>query len=1065
MTDKAGELPLKENLAWAWEKVRKQYRSDAGWRDEAEIAAFESNLPSELSSIGSSFRSGNYTLRPIRFIPQPKSRDQDGRIRLRPMYWVSVRDQVAWTALVNILGPHIDDKMPAWSYGNRLYRPAWNTVDGDLDHLHIGPYRHTSGNLYRTFSQSWTLYRRHIYLTLHRMAASENREKYITLDVKERALLNAEDRKEAHQRLAYLREDFWRPMTAPDEIYWATIDFKTFYPRLDVQRILSSILKYSPNELLTPQIRQLLSQLLQFEVNSDGWSEDDLKESGYDASEIGLPTGLMVAGFLANTALLDVDAEIDQQTELKQIAHFRYVDDHVVLARTYEDLLSWISTYRRLVEVPRIASFNLEKLGPEALCKVLESPSAVTAVDFELAKRASRLNQRHPKPFLTRTLAKLSNLGQINFDLLDESETEAAEADLEFLLLADIPDSEVRKSTRLSFAAGKLARLRSSPRASLTLLADLTRQSAELGVKLRRLRLSNPLDTDGQISDLEVRQFLANVSATSERQRMSDALTKKQRHTFYLLLQVIHENPEKLRLWQRALEYCRSAGFAGIQDLLMEIREIISTDPIAGAYLYAFFVQELTANLLRALSPFVVVDGAPVSLETESRYVSFIRDAASPLAEVNSRTLLFVEQSERLFAVAKKVAMNVNVVLGDSSIASSTESGVDSGKVEDFWRELPVGAATPGAVAWWLERGMSQVNSDEPTLAWKLISSTLPPNEHSWRAWKQYPSALPEIALQSIWSSEVYLPESEAGWILDAERSTEGIALRWGLRPIGVANAPSPALRAIQRHLQWRGSSVSLPRWADLTKQWHESDSSDPRAGEWTALRIVQLIAEEIVDPSNSSSNARLAELLIPENIAIPERWLTKESEIVTWEYWRHEMANPKLGFCPSEGTLQDRRIIAFEEYGDQDFGWQTVRALGLILLGLLRRSFAWPASWNAGSSSLSWSYQARAMIGSLSCSTLSTSILEACLLDRSRESFLIPSQQHGISYEPDDFNDPQPLPNALEVSGALLAAQKILERLQISVLDQRPRQLIPVGIEQLARLATPAGTERDLYE
>src|SRR3546814_7881522 len=69
--------------------------------------------------------------------------------------------------MATVLGPELDRKMPAWSYGNRLYRAAWyeeESPEGKGSQLNIGPYRHSAGHLYRHFKHSWPLYRRHISL-------------------------------------------------------------------------------------------------------------------------------------------------------------------------------------------------------------------------------------------------------------------------------------------------------------------------------------------------------------------------------------------------------------------------------------------------------------------------------------------------------------------------------------------------------------------------------------------------------------------------------------------------------------------------------------------------------------------------------------------------------------------------------------------------------------------------------------------------------------------------------------------------------------------------------------
>ncbi|PSJ19890.1 hypothetical protein CVH10_20485, partial [Halomonas sp. ND22Bw] len=65
---------------------------------------------------------------------------------------------------------------------------------------------------------------------------------------------------------------------------------------------------------------------------------------------VGIPTGLFVGGFLANVAMLDIDLIADQMlSDTRQIAHFRFVDDHEVLAYDFETLRVWIQTYMGLL--------------------------------------------------------------------------------------------------------------------------------------------------------------------------------------------------------------------------------------------------------------------------------------------------------------------------------------------------------------------------------------------------------------------------------------------------------------------------------------------------------------------------------------------------------------------------------------------------------------------------------------------------------------------------------------------------------------------------------------------
>ena len=165
-------LQLPETGLWAWRKVRRAYQAADSLYDPAELAAFELNLEAELDAIRAAFAEGRWSNRPLRLVPQPKSPDKQGAPRMRQYFEVSVRDQVAWAAIATVLGPELDRKMPAWSYGNRLYRAAWYDDEreaGKTSRLNIGPYRHAAGHLYRRFKHSWPLYRRHISLTARRM--------------------------------------------------------------------------------------------------------------------------------------------------------------------------------------------------------------------------------------------------------------------------------------------------------------------------------------------------------------------------------------------------------------------------------------------------------------------------------------------------------------------------------------------------------------------------------------------------------------------------------------------------------------------------------------------------------------------------------------------------------------------------------------------------------------------------------------------------------------------------------------------------------------------------------
>lgn len=127
-------LTRPENLYWAWNKFQRNIRYGNIVYDEIEVAQFEANLKQEFDRIIEQFKSLTYQMGAIRPLPHPKKPDDNGDVQARQLFWIPVRDQVAWIAFVNIVGPWLEEKMPPWSYGNRLYRSVW--IDETEDDKH-----------------------------------------------------------------------------------------------------------------------------------------------------------------------------------------------------------------------------------------------------------------------------------------------------------------------------------------------------------------------------------------------------------------------------------------------------------------------------------------------------------------------------------------------------------------------------------------------------------------------------------------------------------------------------------------------------------------------------------------------------------------------------------------------------------------------------------------------------------------------------------------------------------------------------------------------------------------
>lgn len=235
------EITEHKNLYWAWEKTKWCYKPGDIWFNEIEVAAFEANLDIELASIRKDILSGTYTNTAIQPVPFPKGKNADGP-RTRQTFWVSVRDQVTWIAVVNIIGKYLDSAMPFWSYGNRLFVPVFKE-EGEKE-WKFGSYRNTSRYIFRTWKQSWPMFRRHINITTKFLSRRQAGLELIDLDEIETELLETNKAlvNEHPLKVRYLEADYWK-IDFDGNLFWASIDFEKFYPSVKHSAIKSNLIR------------------------------------------------------------------------------------------------------------------------------------------------------------------------------------------------------------------------------------------------------------------------------------------------------------------------------------------------------------------------------------------------------------------------------------------------------------------------------------------------------------------------------------------------------------------------------------------------------------------------------------------------------------------------------------------------------------------------------------------------------------------------------------------------------------------------------------------------------
>ena len=162
------KIANKENLMLAWRKIENLFVPGDVWYDPLKMAAFKYRLKNNIETISDSLLSGTYRPKPIIPVPFPKSKkDREEEIPIRQSFIVDITDQLVWVAICNVIGVYLDTKMPAWSYGNRLYIRWWKDKD---DRWQVGNYRNSVPSLYRNWNQSWPQMRKKITMSLKLMA-------------------------------------------------------------------------------------------------------------------------------------------------------------------------------------------------------------------------------------------------------------------------------------------------------------------------------------------------------------------------------------------------------------------------------------------------------------------------------------------------------------------------------------------------------------------------------------------------------------------------------------------------------------------------------------------------------------------------------------------------------------------------------------------------------------------------------------------------------------------------------------------------------------------------------
>lgn len=1070
------------NLYWAYQKAKNIYRPGDIWFDELQLAAFEADLGNQLESIGKDILEQCYRLQPICPVAFPKSSNSDGP-RTRQTFWISVRDQVTWLAVTNIIGRYLDAKMPFWSYGNRLYISMFYGAGEDgSSGLQFGYYRNTTRYTFRKWSQSWPLYRRHINITSKFMTKKE-KDVLADLDEQENSLLENNERLVDHPLKAeYLEKGYWKS-TKHNGLYWAGLDLEKFYPNLNLDVVKRNLISYLPVKHHSNELIALISSLLDFRLDLTGWNDLELTQIQLERVEQyrNLPTGLFVAGFLANVALIDIDHQVTLLLKNnRNIAHFRYVDDHLILATSFEELVNWISEYKILIDHSNIGTtFNLEKTEPELLRAYFEGVETGEGNVEELraaAKKQTSLDPDFPSPLMTKTLAKVSKIAGTSFNLLSPEEEKNLVTDIEHLLVTDFPDHELRKDTRVSFAARMLS----------SIVPQITVDSAE-SYRLHRnicLKTSVAIEMEKKknkvagssranlITELKLKKEEIKkdkLDLIKEEARLSKEESRLAFRTTRLLLKAVSDNHDKVRLWGRVMEFflCSGTGkFKLVSTELRKLRSAKETNDLSITFLHSLILQVLSELLFRVIR---ILSYSGSSHKKKKRAMQFAKnilqqDVFIYFVNKSGKSLKPYEQSSySLFLFAAGTVLTILNKHFVSNRERLPDKLLKQFGLFDFGNDPKAFISNsdypPGVWAWWLYNKLPPAEMGKQPYLWNEICAILGTDyEIDLNVLLLYPRHIEPNLLSSLdplWIKK--LSSNEALWY-EIYKHQKNIS----------EELSNNLFSAIVKKLEPKATYISVEDWINWTHDQKESNSSnegnrmffDPRLGEWMALEIIRRIALELKSKLEGAfmisvdKQIEYCRYIHPHNFKIPKKWIEKV-ENLTWEKLSNliDEGEKCISFRGIEGMIMDKRFIPHFGLEQNNENQAMFHALGSILISLLSKNTELPNKWNPVGLQPAWMGLAKIKLKEVALSTYTRDIISACYSNRNIETqFNLSLDQPEFTVAKDTENDPPDFMIIDDFIRHVELALKKLKNQQLSVSAHQPRQLTPISIMQLKR-------------
>lgn len=856
-----------------------------------------------------------------------------------------------------------------------------------------------------------------------------------------------EQAKSDREKNDYLDKGFWKSGTNK-ELYWAGLDFEKFYPSIKPAKVIKNIEQclLDPDTLNprtdTQILRKTIGRMLRFPLDTTGWQNLTELKSKFNLKSTstfsGLPTGLITAGALANIAMWEVDQKVTAYIkEHRNIAVFKYVDDHVILSTSEKELFKFIRQYHEWIKVSGTGvKFQEDKSLPANKYTIVKNE--FTSNDHV----NNKVDIKFPKPLMTQTVQKMSQLNSEEYDLADMEELMDSANDLEHFLLADFPEEELRKDTRMSFAAMKLCQVANKLVPDYKVLEVNLNSVKRTDIKFLRAKNKAERATFLDQRDIQVLELKTKIKS------LEKDIEKKQFRILELLLKATRENPDKLKLWKRCIELCQTTGLDQVTSVF-DLITSVELEEKSRIYIHAYCLLVLNECLLRSHH---YVKSEPRTFWKTNACIKFLNSCHKKEFLIQNLVVKFPFYNEAMMTHTFILGYIFNESYEAMEYAAKPRrrSGFQlSPKTLELIQVSRKESHSFENLIWYL---LSILNRPQKIALWDAQIANLDLSKQiSWSILSLFPSRISIDVFNKIQKAK---PKKRKGSDEQQDFFDDGQGI---LYEVFEHNE-----KARKKHIKKypiikakidldQSERVPLNQWLkEVIDQNSKGKWTDIRLSEWSLLEITKQIALEIkakIPDGNFFDSFPERYKVHPANYLVHTTWLDNKPDELNWERWRNRIRGRKISLASENQMIDDFRYFPVRDIWRNNYSWilnkefSIVIGLSVLMTKLLARTFEWPPTTNKLAFIDNLFAHMTHVIEHQPISS-DTRLMLSGIFSKSDVDFMT-----AFSFDGTDKNRITTLTQFVERIDQI---QKSLVSYQLSLIDQAPRQLTFIDIDLL---------------